>query len=126
MSIVFWNESFIFLSLQNYLREQPDNIKSVNLVAETTKFLNILYGNINANSVALITQVFETLVEFTSVSCCYFAFNLMQTVLNVVFFKKNYPTNFHVRNKKYKIVHENLYAVVGFKLVTGDKSNTND
>ncbi|XP_060578903.1 inositol 1,4,5-trisphosphate receptor type 2-like isoform X2 [Ruditapes philippinarum] len=52
--------------LQNYLREQPDNIKSVNLVAETTKFLNILYSNINANSVALITQVFETLVEFTS------------------------------------------------------------
>ncbi|XP_053404110.1 inositol 1,4,5-trisphosphate receptor type 2-like isoform X2 [Mercenaria mercenaria] len=52
--------------LQNYLREQPDNIKSVNLVAETTKFLNILYSNINANSIALITQVFETLVEFTS------------------------------------------------------------
>ncbi|KAL4219957.1 hypothetical protein ACF0H5_020368 [Mactra antiquata] len=52
--------------LQNYLREQPDNIKSVNLVAETTKFLNILYANINTNSIALITQVFETLVEFTS------------------------------------------------------------
>ncbi|XP_052783710.1 inositol 1,4,5-trisphosphate receptor type 1-like isoform X3 [Mya arenaria] len=52
--------------LQNYLREQPDNIKSVNLVGETTKFLNILYASINKNSVGLITQVFETLVEFTS------------------------------------------------------------
>lgn len=54
------------MGLQHYLREQPDNIKSVNLVAETTKFLNILYSNISANSIALITQVFETLVEFTS------------------------------------------------------------
>ncbi|KAH3809582.1 hypothetical protein DPMN_137955 [Dreissena polymorpha] len=52
--------------LQNYLREQPDNIKSVNLVAETTKFLTILYANISSSSIALITQVFETLVEFTS------------------------------------------------------------
>ena len=57
--------SFLF---QNYLREQPDNIKSVNLVGETTKFLNILYSNINSQSIPLITQVFDTLVEFTSVS----------------------------------------------------------
>ena len=60
--------SITFHRLQNYLREQPDNIKSVNLVAETTKFLNILYGSINHKSIDLITQVFETLVEFTSVS----------------------------------------------------------
>lgn len=54
--------------LQHYLREQPDNIKSVNLVAETTRFLNILYSNINDQSVALTIQLFDTLVEFTSVS----------------------------------------------------------
>ncbi|XP_033761182.1 inositol 1,4,5-trisphosphate receptor type 3-like isoform X6 [Pecten maximus] len=52
--------------LQDYLREQPDNIKSVNLVAETTRFLNILYSNINDRSMALIVQLFDTLVEFTS------------------------------------------------------------
>ena len=63
----YFLKCFIYI-FQNYLREQPDNIKSVNLVGETTKFLNILYGNINLNSIALITQVFETLVEFTSVS----------------------------------------------------------
>ncbi|XP_048744986.2 inositol 1,4,5-trisphosphate receptor type 2-like isoform X4 [Ostrea edulis] len=52
--------------IQNYLREQPDNIKSVNLVGETTKFLNILYSNINDKSMPLVVQLFDTLVEFTS------------------------------------------------------------
>ncbi|XP_070173454.1 inositol 1,4,5-trisphosphate-gated calcium channel ITPR3-like [Littorina saxatilis] len=52
--------------LQDYLREQPDNIKSVNLVAETTRFLSILYGNVNGQSAPLIIQLFDTLVEFTS------------------------------------------------------------
>ncbi|OWF52185.1 Inositol 1,4,5-trisphosphate receptor type 3 [Mizuhopecten yessoensis] len=55
-----------YSGLQDYLREQPDNIKSVNLVAETTRFLNILYSNINDRSMALIVQLFDTLVEFTS------------------------------------------------------------
>ena len=52
---------------QDYLREQPDNIKSVNLVAETTRFLNILYSSVNDKTIPLITQLFDTLVEFTSV-----------------------------------------------------------
>ncbi|KAJ8309661.1 hypothetical protein KUTeg_011526 [Tegillarca granosa] len=52
--------------LQDYLREQPDNIKSVNLVAETTRFLSILYSNITTQSMPLICQLFDTLVEFTS------------------------------------------------------------
>ncbi|XP_070173522.1 inositol 1,4,5-trisphosphate-gated calcium channel ITPR3-like [Littorina saxatilis] len=52
--------------LQNYLREQPDNIKSVNLVAETCFFLDILYSNVNAKSIPLVIQLFDTLVEFTS------------------------------------------------------------
>ncbi|XP_061178320.1 inositol 1,4,5-trisphosphate receptor type 2-like [Saccostrea echinata] len=52
--------------LQNYIREQYDNIKSVNLVAETTKFLNILYSNINDRTMPLVVQLFDTLVEFTS------------------------------------------------------------
>ncbi|KAK6195687.1 hypothetical protein SNE40_001061 [Patella caerulea] len=52
--------------IQNYLREQPDNIKSVNLVAETTKFLSILYSSINNNTISLIIELFDTLVEYTS------------------------------------------------------------
>ncbi|XP_033730119.1 LOW QUALITY PROTEIN: inositol 1,4,5-trisphosphate receptor type 2-like [Pecten maximus] len=52
--------------LQDYLREQPDNIKSANLVAETTRFLDILYGSVNSKSMPLICQLFDTLVEFCS------------------------------------------------------------
>jgi hypothetical protein len=59
---------YAILCWQNYLREQPDNIKSVNLVGETTKFLNILYSNISDKSMPLVVQLFDTLVEFTSVS----------------------------------------------------------
>ncbi|KAK7486477.1 hypothetical protein BaRGS_00022278, partial [Batillaria attramentaria] len=55
-----------YKGLQDYLREQPDNIKSVNLVAEATRFLNILYGNVNDKTAPLIIQLFDTLVEFTS------------------------------------------------------------
>lgn len=56
------------LILQNYLREQPDNIKSVNLVAEVSRFLALLYGSINKNTIGLVTELFQTLVEFVSVS----------------------------------------------------------
>ncbi|OWF37431.1 Inositol 1,4,5-trisphosphate receptor type 3 [Mizuhopecten yessoensis] len=55
-----------YRDLQDYLREQPDNIKSANLVAETTRFLDILYGSVNDKSMALICQLFDTLVEFCS------------------------------------------------------------
>ena len=48
-------------------REQPDNIKSVNLIAETTQFLNLIYGSVNNKNIILITELFNTLVEFTSV-----------------------------------------------------------
>ena len=59
------NEKYQF---QDYLREQPDNIKSVNLVAETAKFLQLLYSSINAETITLVTELFNTLIEFTSVS----------------------------------------------------------
>lgn len=58
----------IYSQFQNYLREQPDNIKSVNLVAETTRFVNILYSNITNLTIELLVQLFDTLVEYTSVS----------------------------------------------------------
>ncbi|ELT91343.1 hypothetical protein CAPTEDRAFT_201920 [Capitella teleta] len=51
--------------LQDYLREQPDNMKSFNIVAETAQFVNLVYSNVNAQNIVLATQLFETLNEFT-------------------------------------------------------------
>ncbi|XP_070537450.1 LOW QUALITY PROTEIN: inositol 1,4,5-trisphosphate-gated calcium channel ITPR3-like [Ptychodera flava] len=52
--------------LQDYLREQPDNIKSVNLVAETAKLLDLIYANIDDTSIGLVDELFSTLNEFAS------------------------------------------------------------
>jgi len=52
---------------QNYLREQPDNIKSFNIVGETAQFVNLVYSNINSQNIDLCVQLFETLNEFTVV-----------------------------------------------------------
>jgi len=51
--------------LQDYLREQPDNMKSFNIVAETAGFLNLVYSNINPQNIDLVIQLYETLNEFT-------------------------------------------------------------
>jgi len=59
--------------VQNYLREQPDNIKSFNIVAETAQFLNLVYSNINPQNVDLCIQLFQTLNEFTVVIYTRFA-----------------------------------------------------
>ncbi|GFO23772.1 inositol 1,4,5-trisphosphate receptor type 3-like isoform x9 [Plakobranchus ocellatus] len=52
--------------LQNYLREQPDNVKSFNIVGETAQFLNVVYTTINSTTVDLVIQLFDTLNEFCS------------------------------------------------------------
>lgn len=52
--------------IQDFLREQPENIKSVNLVMETTKFLSLIYSSINSNTIGLVSELFNTLTEFTS------------------------------------------------------------
>ena len=63
---VLLNEHLVIVS-QNYLREQPDNIKSVNLIAETSSFLGLIYSSINPQTVSLVTELFNTLIEFSSV-----------------------------------------------------------
>jgi len=57
----------LFVVCQNYLREQPDNIKSFNIVGETAQFVNLVYSNINSQNIDLCIQLFETLNEFTVV-----------------------------------------------------------
>lgn len=56
------------LSMQDYLREQPDNVKSFNIIGEVTQFLNVIYSNIKAKSIDLVIQLFDTMTEFTAVS----------------------------------------------------------
>jgi hypothetical protein len=50
--------------LQNYVRSQPDNIRSLDLVAETVKFCDIVAEEIDEDNVELVVQTFETLVEY--------------------------------------------------------------
>ncbi|CAL1526674.1 unnamed protein product [Lymnaea stagnalis] len=50
----------------NYLREQPDNVKSFSIVAETAQFLNVVYTTINVTTIDLVIQLFNTLNEFCS------------------------------------------------------------
>lgn len=57
-----------YLSMQDYLREQPDNVKSFNIIGEVTQFLNVIYSNIKAKSIDLVIQLFDTMTEFTAVS----------------------------------------------------------
>ncbi|PVD21456.1 hypothetical protein C0Q70_19629 [Pomacea canaliculata] len=52
--------------LQNYLREQPDNVKSFNIVGETAQFLNVVYTTITNKTIDLVIQLFSTLTEFCS------------------------------------------------------------
>ncbi|XP_013381715.1 inositol 1,4,5-trisphosphate receptor type 3 isoform X4 [Lingula anatina] len=53
-------------SIQDYLRDQPDNIKSINVVADTAQFVNVVYSNITASTIDLVIQLFSTLNEFTA------------------------------------------------------------
>jgi len=49
--------------LQNYLRVQDDNIRSVNLVAKLTKFLALIIQDVRGGTVTLVNQMLETLTE---------------------------------------------------------------
>ncbi len=50
---------------QNYLREQKDNVKSINVVAETARLLQHLYSGICKENIGLTTQLFDTLIEIS-------------------------------------------------------------
>ena len=50
--------------LQNYLRYQPDNIRSIDLVHGTVDILAVLVEDISEDNVELIIQTVDTLVEF--------------------------------------------------------------
>eukprot|EP00039_Didymoeca_costata_P011469 m.161015 g.161015 ORF g.161015 m.161015 type:complete len:2636 (+) comp15183_c0_seq1:24-7931(+) len=51
--------------IKDYLREQRDNMRSLDLVGETVKFLDLAIQEIDVDNMALLIQSFETLVEFS-------------------------------------------------------------
>eukprot|EP00049_Salpingoeca_infusionum_P011225 m.193039 g.193039 ORF g.193039 m.193039 type:complete len:2533 (-) comp14875_c0_seq1:808-8406(-) len=53
------------LKLKSYLQSQPDNIRSIDLVALTVEFLQTLIEEVNAENIDLIIQCLETLVELS-------------------------------------------------------------
>ena len=54
--------------MQNYLREQSDNIKNINLVSETCTFLSSFYDEITEDNIELLTSVLQTMLEMSVVS----------------------------------------------------------
>ena len=64
--VVLWSYNYLFI--QDYLREQPDNLKSFNIIGEVTQFLNCIYSNITGKNIDLTIQLFESINEFTAVS----------------------------------------------------------
>lgn len=54
--------------MQNYLREQPNNIKSINLVSETCTFLTSFGVDVTKDNIAIISSVLQTLIEMSVVS----------------------------------------------------------
>ena len=57
-------------TFQDYLREQPDNARSFDLVAQATHFLGLYYTNVKDDDVAIVTGIFDALLEIVSVSWC--------------------------------------------------------
>jgi len=49
--------------MQNYFREQHDNIKTINLVSETCLFLQSFYVEVTKENIDLITEIFLTIIE---------------------------------------------------------------
>ena len=49
--------------MQNYLREQKDNLASVNVVGEVALFIQNFYHGINSETMDLIHLILQTLVE---------------------------------------------------------------
>ena len=52
-----------FRVMQNYLREQKDNIVSVNVVGEVALFIQHFYQDINAQTMELVHLILQTLIE---------------------------------------------------------------
>lgn len=52
-----------FRLIQNYLREQKDNLVTINVVGEVALFLQHFYTNINNDTMELVHLILQTLIE---------------------------------------------------------------
>ncbi|KAK2167744.1 hypothetical protein NP493_1263g00024 [Ridgeia piscesae] len=52
----------------DYLREQPSNIQSFDLVAQATHFLSLYYSNVKDDDIVMVTVIFNALLEIVSVT----------------------------------------------------------
>ncbi|XP_019849736.1 PREDICTED: inositol 1,4,5-trisphosphate receptor type 1-like isoform X1 [Amphimedon queenslandica] len=50
-------------TLQHYLREQPDNFKTVNVVAEVTSLLHVYTSDLTVENLSQIDEIIQALVE---------------------------------------------------------------
>ena len=50
--------------MQDYLREQPDNMRSIDLVTTVVLYLGELVAKFTASEAELVTQTIATLAEF--------------------------------------------------------------
>eukprot|EP01080_Neovahlkampfia_damariscottae_P010070 gene10070-2491_t len=57
------------LDLQNYIRQQPDNFKSINLVQECLEYTLSMKKYINSSTVDIAYQAFQSLTEFIQGPC---------------------------------------------------------
>ena len=64
-------------TMQNYFREQPDNIETINLVSETCIFLQSFYVEVTdlEENIDLINELLQTLIEMCVVRCSYLSVN---------------------------------------------------
>ena len=53
------------MTLKAYIHSQPDNIRSIDLVAEAADYLGVVIEEINGENISLVIQVIETLLEFS-------------------------------------------------------------
>ena len=44
--------------MQDYIRIQPDNLKTYNIVGEIASYLCVLYANINSENIDLVIEIF--------------------------------------------------------------------
>ncbi|KAK2143255.1 hypothetical protein LSH36_859g02036 [Paralvinella palmiformis] len=52
--------------LQNYLRDQPDNPKSFDVLSDVTALIGSVYSCIDSSNIDLVIQTYDTLIEFAS------------------------------------------------------------
>ena len=49
--------------MQNYLRDQPDNIHTINLVGDVALFIQNFYVELNKDTMELVHLILQTLIE---------------------------------------------------------------